>query len=327
MDWMAFGEPVNDPFDLFGEGDAFLENVDFSSLFLPAGFGLDQELSFDQSAALNGTYQSTSAPQPQTVNKHEPTEPNTEPSTISRFGSPLPSVRPAEQKIGLKQLSPRTIAFSRPAPCWKISPSDYTAIETSLAPLLPALPSDFTLPSRHTASRYLEGCIRGTYEHMPILHVPSFSVRSAAPDLLLSMLAVGSQFKLEGKNSMALFYAAKAATLHQLRTRVSGAASIFPNQGSPHVDINGASSTSVHDWSNISSGIKSTTDDGRLQTMQAILNLMVSGKHAILDSIHQSSSDCDVNNLRILGSTRTSRRSNHFPESSRRVGSGRWARS
>lgn len=30
MQNMGFGEPFTDPFDLFGDGDAFLENVDFS---------------------------------------------------------------------------------------------------------------------------------------------------------------------------------------------------------------------------------------------------------------------------------------------------------
>lgn len=278
MDWMAFGEPVNDPFDLFGEGDAFLENVDFSSLFLPAGFGLDQELPFDQSASLSTAFQTNTAPQGQAVKENDLTEPVAEPSTISRFGSPLPSIRPTEQKNGSKQPNQRTVTFTRPAPCWKISPSDYAAMEASLAPLMPVLPSDFTLPSRHTASRFLEGCIRGTYEHMPVLHVPSFSVRSAAPDLILSMMAVGSQFKLEGKSAMALFYAAKAAIMHQLRTRVPGAMSALAQQGSPYVDMSENSSASVHNWSLAGTDVQSTVGDARLQTMQAILNLMVSGK-------------------------------------------------
>ncbi|KAK5168293.1 uncharacterized protein LTR77_006862 [Saxophila tyrrhenica] len=276
MDWMAFGEPMNDPFDLFGEGDAFLENVDFSSLFLPAGFGLDQNPPMDPTLASNADYQGNIATQGPIAREHELAEPHVEQNSISRFGSPLPSIRP-EPKPGSKLATYRDVTSTRPAPCWKISVSDYSALEASLAALLPALPHDFALPSRHTASRYLEGCVRGTYEHMPILHVPSWSVRTAAPDLTLSMLAVGAVFKLEGAKAKTLFYAAKAAILHQLRRRDSKAVSSLIGLETPRTSNGDFSDATSQHTSLGSIDDQHSIAGDRLQSMQAILNLMVLG--------------------------------------------------
>lgn len=273
LDWMAFSEPANDPFDLFGEGDAFLENVDFSSLFLPAGYGLDQ-VALDQAFPLNADYQTVIATQEPPTKGDDIPRNTAELSSISRFGSPLPSIRP-EQKGSTKQVPRPAVAFARPVPCWKLSASDYSAIEASLAPLLPSLPHGFSLPSRHTCSRYLEGSIRGPYEHMPVLHIPTWSARTAAPDLLLSMLAVGSLFKFEDTNATTLFYAAKAAVLHQLRTQASMNGSGLAN----HVNSYAGSSTTPTTLDDspymVTVNGQPYSDDSRLQTMQAILNLMV----------------------------------------------------
>ena len=279
MDTMAFGEPGADPFDLFGD-DTFLENVDFSSLFLPAGFGLDSDMQLgDQSLRNNNVVQNTTADHSLRARTPGANDGIIDQSnSISRFGSPLPSIR-ADSKIAKPpgKLHP---SFDRPIPCWKISKSEYDAIAKNLEPLRPALPPEFSLPSRHTASRYLEGCIRGLYEHMPFLHIPTWNVATAAPDLVLSMLAVGCQFRFEPK-AITLFYAAKAAITFQIGmkdAKVVGAYSRRPNNrtkrdGAPGTTPNGQ--LSHGDAAGFDSDSRDPIDIDRLQTMQATMNLMV----------------------------------------------------
>lgn len=92
-------------------------------------------------------------------------------------------------------------------------------------------------------------------EHMPLFHSWKFSVATAAPDLVLSMMAVGSQYKFEGSKAVALFYAAKAAINYQIRLKDAKVPGMY----------NGLSQ---HD---------ANIEFDSLQTMQAILNLMVLG--------------------------------------------------
>jgi hypothetical protein len=295
-----FGDLRNDPFDLFGDGDAFLENVDFSSLFLPTGFGLDNDLQVNDSAASNNNGQGSTTPRDTDRQKDLLNEPVAEQNSISRFGSPLPSIR-ADTKATTRQTCARVSSAGRQVPCWKISVSDYSTIEQSLAPLLPFLPDDFILPSRHTVSRYLEGCIRGPFEHTPygtiffgrglppsktsanpfvlvfVVHIPTFSARAAAPDFLLSMLAVGAQYKFETPRAVSLFYAAKAAINYQLRLKDAKMLDDFAQSSHRSGQRNGDSSDLASD--SASGAIVCERSHGvyvdRLQTTQAILTLIV----------------------------------------------------
>ena len=148
---------------------------------------------------------------------------------------------------------------ARPTSCWKVSPAQYTEIEIKLKRLSHVLPRDFVLPSRHTLSRFLEGCIKGLNEHLPYIHLPTFSVTTAAPDLLLAMASIGAEFRFEAHLGIGLFYAAKAMVMHQLQQQSDGSAVGVLPQFPANTE-------------------RALMDrDNQLQTMQAILGLMVQG--------------------------------------------------
>jgi hypothetical protein len=83
------------------------------------------------------------------------------------------------------------------------------------------LPKGFTLPSRHTLSRFWEGYINGFHEHLPFLHIPTISAVDCAPELVLALAAVGAQYRFEGHRGNGLWYASKAVAMEQIRRRSS----------------------------------------------------------------------------------------------------------
>lgn len=208
----AYQYPGADAFDLFDVNDTFLENVDLSSFFLNPDFSFDQN-QFNQ---WHGNYNNeTAAPTPQQPKALRPNDQQAEQSSISRFGSPLPSVRPDGIVAGKHY---RDVSeHAKTNPCWKLSASQYETIRENLAGLSEALPPDFVLPSRLSVSRYIEGCMKGVLEHIPMVHIPTWSATSCAPDLLLAILAIGAQYRFEDRFAFPLFYAAKAAVGYQVR--------------------------------------------------------------------------------------------------------------
>lgn len=92
---------------------------------------------------------------------------------------------------------------------WKISPSDFETISGGIKEFLPILPQSFSLPSRHTLSRFLEGYFRGFHDHMPFLHTPSSSAVSLGPELILSLAAVGALYRFEHAKGYRLYRAAR----------------------------------------------------------------------------------------------------------------------
>ena len=282
----SFDYPSLDPFDLFGDGDNIFENVDFSSLFLPQGFALDSELQVENAPypqdrhVINGF-----RPAQQTRDLQPGNDSNTEQNSISRFGSPLPSVRP--NKRNEARLGPsRPEVLAQPPPAWKVSTPEYNDLKKKVSALVSVLPREFVLPSKHTFSRYLEGCINGLLEHMPNVHIPTWTVGSSSTDLLLSMAAIGAQFRFEKYMAVRLFYAAKSAIMHQLRAiqgeTVVGVLSRAP---SLHGASGETSPRSIRDLQfNHNHNQTTPSDSGatsyqkeRLQTMQAIICLMVLG--------------------------------------------------
>ena len=271
-----------DPFDLFGDGDTILENVDFSSLFLPQSFALDQDL---QVGDINNS---------NNQNLHEATKPtqhlrvpkingsDAEQHSISRFGSPLPSIR-SDLGDDFASALGRHSRVARVAPCWKISTTEYNVVKEKLSNLLKVLPNDFVLPSKHTVSRYLEGCINGLYEHMPFLHIPTWSVELCAPELLLTMMAIGAQFRFEGQIAVKLFFAAKSAVMHRLHMSRTDELTGALSKPSGYVGRNAASPVSPRDFqlqcedNSLDEGNDNDRKSSRLQTMQAIISLMVLG--------------------------------------------------
>ena len=196
-----------EPFDLFDVSDTLIDNADLSCFF-PA-----PTCNLESSGWV--PWQSPDAHLQQRPIASLPTGPApTESSLPQEYGgchwtTPRPENR--SQPRPFRDVSDH----ARLLPVWKISVAQYEMIQASLDHLAPVLPRTFTLPSRHSVSRYLEGCIKGVLEHMPILHIPTWSPTSTAPALLLAMLAIGANYKFEDHAALPLFYAAGAAIKHQ----------------------------------------------------------------------------------------------------------------
>ncbi|KAJ5212996.1 hypothetical protein N7449_000165 [Penicillium cf. viridicatum] len=92
---------------------------------------------------------------------------------------------------------------------WKLTPSDYAALSNDIKELALVLPSSFSLPSRHTVSRFLEGFFRSYHDHMPFLHIPSSSASSLGTELILSLAAVGAFYRFEDAKGYMIYHAAR----------------------------------------------------------------------------------------------------------------------
>ncbi|KAK5090830.1 hypothetical protein LTR05_001007 [Lithohypha guttulata] len=154
---------------------------------------------------------------------HKLTAVQDESSTFSRFGSRLPSLQPDSREHTLQPLEQRAnedylnIPKSRGA--YEVSDSDRHLFASKLAAFDSVMPKGFIAPSRHSLSRYLAGYINGFHEHLPFIHVPTLSVASSAPELVLALAAVGAQYRFENSRGIELFYAAKAVVLEQVKRR------------------------------------------------------------------------------------------------------------
>lgn len=135
----------------------------------------------------------------------------------SSFPSRFPSLAPEASTDGTNRVPDDGMR----APIWRISASDHGVIKNRLDEFSGVLPNDFVFPSRHTLTRYLEGYINGFQEHLPFLHMPTLSPTEMAPELLLAVACVGAQYRFESFRGHALWYAAKAVALEQIRRRHS----------------------------------------------------------------------------------------------------------
>lgn len=185
--------PTMDDYNLF------LDDYGTSSHFLPTS--LEAEQGFGMWSRPSGAELGRGASKP--------------PSAFpSRFPSLQPDLRDPEG-------GPRLHDDGTRAPNWRISAVDHTVIKNRLDEFSSVLPNDFVFPSRHTLNRFLEGYINGFHDHLPFLHLPTLSPTELSPELLLAILAVGAQYRFETNRGHALWYAAKAVALEQIRRRHS----------------------------------------------------------------------------------------------------------
>lgn len=178
----------------------FLDDYGSSSHFLPPS--LEAEQSFGMWHRPSGD-----------LGPRDPSKP------ASTFPSRFPSLQPDHRDAadGASRMHDEAMR----APTWRISATDHTVIKNRLDEFSSVLPSDFVFPSRHTLTRFLEGYISGFHEHLPFLHIPTLSPTDLSPELLLAVLAVGAQYRFETNRGHALWYAAKAVALEQIRRRHS----------------------------------------------------------------------------------------------------------
>jgi hypothetical protein len=197
-----------------GDYNLFFDNFDTTNFYLPSTV-FDSELPISlwskPDLAANVEHETSS---------RQISEPRNENDALSRLGSRLPSLAPAEQDLMNSEPAPQA-DFLRAGPPWKISWQDHRQIVLMLTEFSSVLPDGFSLPSRHTLSRFFEGYISGFHQHLPFLHIPTFSISRCAPELFLAIAAVGAQYRFESTKGNKLWYAAKSVASEQIRRRQS----------------------------------------------------------------------------------------------------------
>lgn len=229
----------------FDDYNLFLDDFSTSQHFLPPHFDPDQQM--------GGWSRSPATLAPRGPSKASSQFP-------SRFGSMAPDIRDAAD-VGSRMQDD----LNRPSPL-RISINDHAVIKNRLEEFSSVLPNDFVFPSRHTLTRFLEGYISGFHEHLPFLHLPTLSPVELAPELLLAILAVGAQYRFESNRGYALWYAAKAVAMEQIRRRHSSEIHALlptPAAYSPHSTRPSPSTTYRHSFASAQSERPITQDTHR----------------------------------------------------------------
>ncbi|KAJ5241280.1 uncharacterized protein N7469_002871 [Penicillium citrinum] len=134
-------------------------------------------------------------------------------SRDSPFRSWLPSVPRGDQSLG-------TLSDSEPPPSTKasrfnISEDQRFRLAASLEDFRNVIP-DFTLPSRHTLTRYLTSYFEGFHPHIPFIHVPTFRFGECSPELVLAIMTIGAQYRFEHRNAEKIFHVSKAVLYERM---------------------------------------------------------------------------------------------------------------
>ncbi|KAJ5731290.1 uncharacterized protein N7483_005798 [Penicillium malachiteum] len=87
----------------------------------------------------------------------------------------------------------------------RVSQDDWLWLSARVFSFHAVLPTDVTIPSRHAISRYMHGFMTGFHPHFPIIHLQTLQFRKMAPELILALAAVGSQYCLEAHQGLKLF--------------------------------------------------------------------------------------------------------------------------
>lgn len=221
--------PQHTPFESY---DLFMDDISSQSHFLPAAVDSDQTFSVWPRGS------------------------------GSSFPSRFPSLAPESSVDGINRMQEDGMK----APAWRISAGDHGTIKNRLDEFSSVLPNDFVFPSRHTLTRYLEGYISGFQEHLPFLHIPTLSPTEMAPELLLAIASVGAQYRFESHRGNALWYAAKAVAVEQIRRRHSHEVHTLlptPAAYSPHSTRASPSSGFRHSFTSVHSDRPMTQETHR----------------------------------------------------------------
>ncbi|KAJ2992430.1 hypothetical protein NUW58_g2173 [Xylaria curta] len=264
------------PSSSFDDYNLFMDEFATSSHFLPQAFEADQGVGLWPRGAL-------SKPSSQFP---------------SRFPSLAPDPREPTDSAHRMHDEP-----SKTAPM-KVSAMDHTVIKNRLDEFSTVLPNDFVFPSRHTLTRFLDGYVSGFHDHLPILHLPTITPADIAPELLLAILAVGAQYRFESHRSNALWYAARAVALEQIRRRHSHEVhGLLPTAAaySPHSTRPSPSHGFRHSFSSMQQERPMTQDthrepyspntpQSRMETIQALLLLFAVGLWGAKAILHEAMS-------------------------------------
>ncbi|KAJ5732463.1 hypothetical protein N7493_003944 [Penicillium malachiteum] len=93
---------------------------------------------------------------------------------------------------------------------WRIGKDDYNYIISEIENFRHILPDGFIFPSKYVFCRYIEGFFTGSHGHLPFLHLPTVSVASLTPSLILAIIAMGAQYRFETDRAACYFKASKS---------------------------------------------------------------------------------------------------------------------
>ncbi|KAJ5471317.1 hypothetical protein N7530_008674 [Penicillium desertorum] len=122
-------------------------------------------------------------------------------------------------------------------------------------------------------TRYIHGFMNGFHPHFPILHPPTLSIRRMAPELIMALAAVGSQYCLEQHQGLKLFHVARAIALEQVRARDSVKEHRYPFQG-PADCFSTPPNSATEYASGMHQSWSSSWDYAPVETIQALFFLM-----------------------------------------------------
>ncbi|RFU32934.1 hypothetical protein B7463_g3406, partial [Scytalidium lignicola] len=121
----------------------------------------------------------------------------------------LPSYQP---ELNMSNIQPKKVNKF-----WCVTPQARDHLLESLEGFQSIIPSGFTLPTCHTLSRYMAAYIGGFHDHLPFLHIPTFEVKNALPELSLAIAAVGGKYCFESIKAVELFKVSKKIAFERLR--------------------------------------------------------------------------------------------------------------
>jgi hypothetical protein len=99
---------------------------------------------------------------------------------------------------------------------WRISETERQQLSRSIAEAsYPPCPI-IQLPSKHALTRYLQSYADGFHKHFPMLHMPTYRIAEAPPELTLAIAAVGAQYRFEFSNGLELYQKARHMTMERI---------------------------------------------------------------------------------------------------------------
>ncbi|KAJ5813709.1 uncharacterized protein N7503_000459 [Penicillium pulvis] len=93
---------------------------------------------------------------------------------------------------------------------WRIGKEEYQSIILLIDDVRHILEADFIFPSKYVLCRYIEGFFTGSHAHLPFLHLPTVSIASLNPSLILAIIAMGAQYRFESQRAACFFRASKS---------------------------------------------------------------------------------------------------------------------
>ena len=151
-------------------------------------------------------------------------------SSLSRYGSRLPSLAPDETREAVHPSLQNVTKQHRRD--FSISAECRQAILDQLANFAGCITSEFVLPSRHTLSRLVGGYFYNFHDHYPFFHTPTLQLETLNSDLVLAIAALGARYTREPDIGVELYRVARAVAMERVNRRQS--ASYHASIGTQH---------------------------------------------------------------------------------------------